>query len=293
MKNNTDDFLIVYSSFTNNASNIYARTYMNAAIFQVNQDKSKQAFNPRVAVFQDNTFLVIWTCLLDNDMKEICARLCSLNGCEQEQFFSNQNYSNPNITQNKSNASMAINQYGNVIITWVSIYDFTSSPVVEGCTYKYDSTQKSLNMTAIVFPIYNASKDTSFLSYPKISIGNNNLNPICVIVWEELNENDNNFNVKTQFIDIMGNKISNYFTVNSASLLDHLNPDVNITENLVFIVWQSYGLDGNGFGIYGRTFDHYGNNVNDEWRINQKYYEGDQVFPKIFYKKNQKFMYIG
>ena len=57
------------------------------------------------------------------------------------------------------------------------------------------------------------------------------------------------------------------------------------------VVWQEFGTDGSGWGIYGRKIDKSGNNVGDVFKINNTT-EGDQKHPSVAINKDTGFFIV-
>lgn len=96
-----------------------------------------------------------------------------------------------------------------------------------------------------------------------------NLEGATVVVWRDESATANG-EIRARLFDINGVAVSSEILVSSDSSKTQTEPSVAIDANGNFVVvWtQGNGADGDGKGIYGRTFDSAGNATSTEFIIN-------------------------
>lgn len=107
---------------------------------------------------------------------------------------------------------------------------------------------------------------TDFQGEPDIAMdGSGNF----VITWQSWNQDGDQFGIFARLFNQNGTPQGSEFQVNSFTANDQINPAVVMDLNGYFIItWSSYEQDGDKSGIYGRTFDRYGNPTSAEFRVN-------------------------
>jgi hypothetical protein len=90
-----------------------------------------------------------------------------------------------------------------------------------------------------------------------------------VVVWDSNGQDRSSWGVYAQRFDLNGNKIGSEFRVNTWTTDAQWGPSVASLLNGGFVVvWQSFGQDSSGYGVYGQGFDADGNKVGPEFRVN-------------------------
>lgn len=80
---------------------------------------------------------------------------------------------------------------------------------------------------------------------------------------------------------IGGAPVGGEFRVNGYTTDDQGNPSVAIAPGGRFmVVWESYGQDGDGYGIYAQLFESSGAAVGSEFKVNSNV-TGDQRYPSV------------
>ena len=110
-------------------------------------------------------------------------------------------------------------------------------------------------------------------SRPSVGIdGNGNF----VIAWQSPDNWD--YGIYTQRYDSAGTPVGSEFPVNTYWGYNQLSPSVAMDASSSFVIaWQSYGQDGNGYGIYAQRYDSGGTPVGSEFQVNTYAtgYQGD------------------
>jgi len=100
-----------------------------------------------------------------------------------------------------------------------------------------------------------------------------------VMVWQEKNETD--YDVFALTVDRSGYPIRPPFRVNQYAVDDQKFPKVAMDQEGGFVVvWQSYGQDGSGSGIYGQRFEPDGQKTGSEFKIHD-YLVKNQMNPDV------------
>ena len=255
-----NSFIIVWS---NSSNNVYYNIYNDSTIVQLN--KLYPGYSPKVLLLTDGSVLISWTCVIENNITEICAKFLNPQMQLQQQFLVSMIN---NTLQNKSNVSIARGVNNLVLVVWVSVY--SEYVAVEGRIFQY--TNNNLQPTCPDFQIHQFN---NFNSYPIAAVSSRS----CLVVWEEISTTSG-VDIGGQVIDLNGDKLGQSIYLNQFFDLNEINPSIIVTNNFYFIVWQSFGEDTDGYGIYGRTVDFSGVLLGDEFRINSNY-RGDQTYPVI------------
>jgi hypothetical protein len=95
-----------------------------------------------------------------------------------------------------------------------------------------------------------------------------------------------------QRFDSNGNKVGSEFQVNTWTTDLQEYPSITSLSNGGFVVvWQSFGQDGSGWGVYGQRFDSNGNKVGSEFQVNT-WTTDYQVYPSITSLSNGGFVVV-
>jgi len=87
--------------------------------------------------------------------------------------------------------------------------------------------------------------------------------------------------ITAQIYDETGSTIGGEFQINTYVNNPQTHPSIaSLANNGFVVIWQSYGQDGDGWGVYGQIFDKDGNKNADEFQINN-YTSSFQQFPSI------------
>ncbi|RAU19968.1 RTX toxin, partial [Paramagnetospirillum kuznetsovii] len=91
----------------------------------------------------------------------------------------------------------------------------------------------------------------------------------------------NGWGVYGQHFNADGTKIGGEFLINTTTAGDQYQPSVTgLADGSFVATWQSYGQDGNGFGVYGQHFDANGSKIGGEFLINTTT-ASDQYQPSV------------
>ena len=103
-----------------------------------------------------------------------------------------------------------------------------------------------------------------------------------IVVWQSLQEDGDGFGIYAQRYASDGTVVGSPFRVNQLTAGQQEEPTVAMDNKGNFVIaWQSYGQDGDGYGIYARRYDSDGMPLEtDEFRVNQTN-QGNQTAPSL------------
>jgi hypothetical protein len=95
-----------------------------------------------------------------------------------------------------------------------------------------------------------------------------------------------------QRFDSNGNKVGSEFRVNTWTTDEQTDPSITSLSNGGFVVvWQSWGQDGDWYGVYGQRFDSNGDKVGSEFQVNT-WTSNHQESPSITSLSNGGFVVV-
>ncbi|MDO8607286.1 MAG: cadherin-like domain-containing protein [Phaeospirillum sp.] len=90
-----------------------------------------------------------------------------------------------------------------------------------------------------------------------------------VVTWHALGQDGSGYGISGQRYDASGQAVGGGFRANTYTTSDQYQPVVTaLPDGGWVVVWQSYGQDGSGYGIYGQRFDINGVALGSETLIN-------------------------
>jgi len=98
--------------------------------------------------------------------------------------------------------------------------------------------------------------------------------------------------VTARVFDLMGLPLGPEFVVNQYTAEFQGAPGVGMdTQSRFVVVWQSWGQDGDGFGIFARQFSAQGDPLGPEFQVNS-YAQGDQTLPAVAMAEEGDFIVV-
>ncbi|MBN1700034.1 MAG: hypothetical protein JW881_21165 [Spirochaetales bacterium] len=88
-----------------------------------------------------------------------------------------------------------------------------------------------------------------------------------IVVWESYGKDGSDFGISGRMYDSIGNALGDEFLVNTYTADAQKNPSIAVTATGFVVVWDSYGQDGSGAGVYGQRFDSDGNKAGSEFHV--------------------------
>ncbi|MCP4456409.1 MAG: hypothetical protein GY816_00025, partial [Cytophagales bacterium] len=90
-----------------------------------------------------------------------------------------------------------------------------------------------------------------------------------VVVWQSKYQDDDDYGVYAQRYTSDGNREGEEFKVNTYTTSNQMNPAVAMNADGDFVVvWESYGQDADGYGVYARLYTSDGSAEEEEFIIN-------------------------
>ncbi|HXI03660.1 MAG TPA: hypothetical protein VNI57_10840 [Candidatus Saccharimonadales bacterium] len=113
-----------------------------------------------------------------------------------------------------------------------------------------------------------------------------------VVVWDDYGTDGDGYGITGQRFDSAGTKLGGEFVVNSYTTGWQRFPDITMAPSGDFVVaWESYGQDGDYYGVFGRLFDSSGTPLATEFQVNQ-YTTGDQQYPRVAMNSSGDFIVV-
>ena len=100
------------------------------------------------------------------------------------------------------------------------------------------------------------------------------------IVWNDEASTEDQYGIFGYLLDLQGNKTGNLLHLNTYVSEKQLYPSIATNGTNYLVSWQSYGQDGDDFGIYAQLFDNNANKINDEFKVNS-FTGNSQYFSRI------------
>ena len=196
---------------------------------------------PDVAMDGNGNFTIVW---MQDDSQHnynrIMARQYNANGNPKADPFE--------VSTDKfyaiSHPSIAMDGTGHFVVAWDGNPGPATQDNILARRYKFDGTPLSDEF------IVNTTL-TGTQQSPKVAMNNQRR---FIIVWDsEIDPNSNVRDIFGQRYDEWYRPIGDEFRANTYVVYDQKYPDVALKENGEFVsVWQSYGQDGSGYGIFGQ-----------------------------------------
>jgi len=205
----------------------------------------------------DGSFIATWSSYnqIGSNNWEVYAQRYDANGNKLGSEFLVNTY----ITNEQSTSSIAINNNGNFIIIWQSYGQDGDGQGIYG--QRFDSNGNKLGSEFLVntYTLGNQSKE---------SIGIDD-NGNFVATWQSYNQDSSDYGIYGQRFDSSGNKLGSEFKVNTYTTGEQSNPAIAVGKTGNFIItWESFGQDGDSYGVYGQKYDSSGNKSGSEFLIN-------------------------
>jgi len=168
-------------------------------------------------------------------------------------------------------ASVAVDGSGNFVVVWNSYRQDGSRDGV--FARRYNSAGATLGAE---FQVNTYTTERQFS--PALAVdGSGNF----VVVWESSGQDGSLFGIFGQRYNNLGAPQGGEFQINTYTTSFQTVPSVAVDGSGNFVVvWNSYGQDGSGFGIFGQRFTSAGAAAGGEFQVNT-YTTGDQIVPAV------------
>ncbi|MDH3911691.1 MAG: VCBS repeat-containing protein [Rhodospirillales bacterium] len=271
------DFVVVWEDFGQDGDGfgIFARRYDAAGTpqedveFQVNTTTAHDQRAPAVAMDVDGNFVVAWVSYSPGDSEaDVFARRYNAAGVPQE---AEEFQVNTVITTfDQTLPAVAMDADGNFVVTWVYIRAFDDSLGI--FARRYNAAGAAQEPEIWVNSIGNEQR---FSSVAMDADGD------FVVAWESRPPNAD-YDILARRFDAAGEAQGpGEFRVNSYAAGNQRFPVIAIDADGDFVVtWQSYGQDGNGYGVFAQRYNAAGVPQKDELPVNSNT-AGDQWVPSV------------
>ena len=221
--------------------------------FQVNNPGYYSVF-PDVAMDANGNFTVTWHKIEDAASNTyVYAQRFNANGTKEGPEFQING-----TTFHQYNPAIAMSANGDFIIVWDGPGNGENSEGIFG--QRFDAAG---NPTGAELHINDETAGSQ--KFPDIALASSGN---FVVVWEDANDGSEQ-GVNAGKFDANGNELVNEFRVNDWTTGAQNAPKVVMAADDSFAVsWQSFGQDGDGYGIYGQRFDELGGFKGDEFQVN-------------------------
>ncbi len=271
------NFVIVWNSFKqideNSGWDVFAKRYNAAGValggeIQVNTSAAGHQEFSTVAVDADGDFVVVWTSDgQDGSGIGVYGRQYDANGVSRSGEFRINQFT----TGDQTRPSIAMDADGDYVVAWDSNGQDGSGDGVYARRYGLETGPKG--------PAFRVNSATA---------GAQNYNSVAmtpggdfVVAWESDGQDGSGYGVYAQRYSAAGAAQGSEFRVNSFLNANQAVPRVAMASNGDFaIVWQSFGQDGSGYGMYGQRYTPAGEAQGGEFRVST-HAPGDQWYGGI------------
>jgi hypothetical protein len=224
--------------------------------FRVNSFTRDYQEYPSVAVAPDGHFVVVWTSVFqDGNTQGVFGQRYDSAGVAQGEEFQINSFTIGAQTY----PSVASDASGNFVVVWDSNGQDGSGKGIFG--QRYDSAGVPLGSE---FRVNSYTTNAQSMPFVALDAGGN-----FVVAWHSYFQDGSYLGIFGQRYDAGGVPQGNEFRINSYTASNQTRPSVTSDASGNFVVvWDSYGQDGDGFGIFGQRYDSAGLPVGSEFRIN-------------------------
>jgi len=224
--------------------------------FQVNTYTTGSQFSAVVGVDGLGRFVVAWLSYYqDGSYGGVFGRRFDSAGAPLGGEFAVNSY-----TQNSQRSqALGVDAAGNFVVVWQSYGEDGSSLGVIG--RRFNSSGAPLGGDFVV-----NSYTTGYQFYPSVSM---NASGAFVVVWSSYLQDGSSGGIFSQRFDSAGSPAGGEFQVNVYTTGYQTRASVAVAPGGNFVVvWNSYGQDGSGNGVFARRFDSAGNPAGGEFQVN-------------------------
>ena len=253
-------FVVVWESDGQDGDDegVYARIFKpdgtpDGDEFQVNIHTSSNQDNPKVAMAPDGHFVVVWESYgQDGDNEGVYARIFKPDGTPDGDEFQ----VNATTREDQDMPDVAMAPDGHFVVVWVSYGQDHDGNGIYARIFKPDGTPDGDEFRV------------------NSTISGDQINPAIamapdgrlVVVWES--DHQDGWDIYARRFDPSGTSVGSEFRVNTHTSNDQKNPEVAMDDyGRYVVVWQSYGQDRSGYGVYAQIFDAAAR-IGREFRVN-------------------------
>ncbi len=213
---------------------------------------------PDITLVPDGRFVASWQTGV-GDHRGIVARSFAADGTPISPELA---LSDPNVSDFEASA-VSSDAAGNFVVVWNRrVVPGFGGRNVFAARYAIDGTLLTAKFLVPSTPATNAfrkgSADVSMAPTGEF-----------VVAWAGNGLDGDGYGVFARMFNASAQPVGDDFQVNTFTTGDQANPGVQVNDDgSFFITWQSDGQDGDGFGIFGRTFAANGQPTSNEFPIN-------------------------
>lgn len=227
--------------------------------FQVNTSSSGTQADADVGIDKDGNFVVVWETNHDAFLglgRNVYFQKFDSDGKK----LGNETRVNQTTLGYQDDAQIAMHTDGSFLVVWESLGQDGSGNAIYARTFNADGTASGNEF--LVNSFTNGEQGD-----PDVALAGDGS---FVIAWESYGQEsgNNSLGVFAQRFDAAGTKLGSEFQVNQ--YVAGNQDDVMIAssdEGDFVVVWESWGQDGSGNGVYGRRYDSEGVALGDEFRV--------------------------
>lgn len=187
---------------------------------------------------------------------------------------------NAYTTGHQSGARIAADQAGNYVIVWASSGQDGDQLGIYGQRYNASDVAQGGEFRVNTYTTGNQSN-------PAVAMdGSGNF----VVSWDSYGQDGSETGIYAQRYSAAGEPLGSEFRVNTYTNRYQSNPSVAMDEaGDTVIAWQSYGQDGDQFGIYAQRYNAAGVAQNGEFHVST-YTTNSQTLPSVAISQNGDFV---
>ncbi len=176
---------------------------------------------------------------------------------------------------NQLNLTLDSDKTGDFIIAWESDSQDNGLPGIYACRYYKTGLPKE--------DVFKVNTSWAPHNRPAIAVGSQGN---FIVTWENYwIENPTSSGIAARVFDQEGHSLGQEFLVNEYTSDFQGEPDTATSSTGDFVItWQSWGQDGDGFGIFARIFNQNGIPLGTEFQVNS-YTSDNQQHPAIVMDK--------
>jgi hypothetical protein len=236
--------------------------------FRVNTYTTDQQSYAAVAVDGAGRFIVVWTSdARDGDNNGVFGQRYDAAGDPQGLEFQVNTYT----TSVQTLPAVAVDKAGNFVVVWQSKSQDGSSYGVFGQRYAAAGVPSGGE-----FQVNTYSTSYQYRAAVAMDAAGD-----FVVVWQSLDQDGDGYGIFARRYDAAGAPLGGELAVNSYTTGGQRNAAVGRDAGGSFVVvWQSFGQDGDGYGIFARRYDAAGTPLGSEFRVNT-YTTEQQRYPAL------------
>ena len=264
------NFVIVWESYEQDGDGfgIYAQAYHadgtpKGSEFQANTHTVGHQWTPSVSMDDSGRFVIVWQSDgQDGSDGGVYAQMYAADGTPDGNEFQVNTYT----ADYQYRPSVAMYDSGSFVIAWQSDGQDGSGGGIYAQRYDAEG-----GLQGPEFQVNTST--TSHQNFPSVAVSSAGG---FVIVWDSYFQDGDGYGVFGQKFDDDGTPVGSEFQVNSHTVGHQREPAVAVDDAGNFVVvWESDGQDGDGYGVFARSFHADGRPSGNEFRVNSST-SGDQ-----------------